>query len=136
MAKKIIVTDIEYDTDGLKVKLPKTLVIEIPDVLTDKEEIEEFISDEQARIKYNLGKDVRDWQVNFARNDLQKNYPDNGKLCRISYRPFDYKWTFYTGNSKGFHCYPRNEVMQHFFNGENVGLVFKKGNAEENSASI
>jgi hypothetical protein len=46
MAKKIIVTDIEYDTDGLKVKLPKTLVIEIPDVLTDKEEIEEFISDE------------------------------------------------------------------------------------------
>ena len=100
--------------------------------------IEDFLNldDEQARIKYNLGKDVRDWQVNFARNDLQKNYPDNGKLCRISYRPFDYKWTFYTGNSKGFHCYPRNEVMQHFFNGENVGLVFKKGNAEENSASI
>ena len=103
-----------------------------------KQTIEDFLNldDEKARVKYNLGKDVRDWKVNFAKTDLQKHYPDKGKICKISYRPFDDRFTFYTGNSKGFHCYPRNEVMQHFLNDENIGVVFKMGNAEENSASI
>ncbi|HRH58759.1 MAG TPA: N-6 DNA methylase, partial [Chitinophagales bacterium] len=99
--------------------------------------IEEFLSldDEIARKKFDLGKDVRDWQVNFAKKDLQNYYPNKGKFVKINYRPFDEKWTFYTGKTKGFHCYPRNEVMQHFLKGENIGLVFKLGNAEENSVS-
>jgi predicted helicase len=90
--------------------------------------IETFLSldDETARNKFNLGKDVRDWQVNFARKDLKNNYPEIGKITKITYRPFDDKFTFYTGNSKGFHCYPRNEVMQHFLKGENVGLTLCK----------
>ena len=100
--------------------------------------IETFLSldDETARNKFNLGKDVRDWQVNFARKDLKNNYPEIGKITKITYRPFDDKFTFYTGNSKGFHCYPRNEVMQHFLKGENVGLVYKLGHPEINSAPI
>lgn len=89
-----------------------------------KEVIDEFLSidDESARKRFNLGKDVRDWQVNFARTDLLNHYPDICKFCKISYRPFDDKWTYFTGKSKGFHCYPRNEVMQHFINGANLGL--------------
>ena len=75
--------------------------------------IEDFLKldDETARIKYNLGNDVRDWQVNFARKDLINHYPNNNRIVNISYRPFEDKKTFYTGKSKGFHCYPRNEVM-------------------------
>ena len=98
--------------------------------------IEDFLNldDEAARSKFNLGKDVRDWQVNFARKDLKNNYPNKGIITNISYRPFDIRCTFYTGNSKGFHCYPRNEVMQHFSN-SNLGLVYKLGNSEEKSAS-
>ena len=90
-----------------------------------KKTIEEFLSldDETARKKYNLGKDVRDWQVNFARKDLKNSYFGEGVFSKISYRPFDDKWTFYTGKSKGFHCYPRNEVMQHFLKGDNLGLM-------------
>nr|WP_293285151.1 type ISP restriction/modification enzyme [Allomuricauda sp.] len=93
-----------------------------------KKTIETFLAldDEVARIKFNLGKDVRDWQVNFAKKDLKSNFPDKGTLTKISYRPFDTRWTFYTGNSKGFHCYPRAEVMQHFLKGENVGLTLCK----------
>jgi predicted helicase len=93
-----------------------------------KKTIEEFLSldDETARNKFNLGKDVRDWQVNFAKKDLQNHYPKNGAITKLSYRPFDVRWTFYTGKSKGFHCYPRNEVMQHFIKGENVGIVTNK----------
>ncbi len=99
--------------------------------------INEFLSleDESARTRFKLGKDVRDWQVNFARKDLLDNFPEKGYLTEINYRPFDVRHTFYTGKSKGFHCYPRNEVMKHLLQ-KNLGLVFKLGNAEENSASV
>tara|TARA_R100000935_G_C2839155_1_gene170032 strand:- start:565 stop:3786 length:3222 start_codon:yes stop_codon:yes gene_type:complete len=102
--------------------------------LTDT--IEEFLSleDETARSRFDLGKDVRDWQVNFAKTDLISNYPETGNITNISYRPFDIRWTFYTGNSKGFHCYPRADVMSHLVK-NNLGIVFKLGNAEENSVS-
>lgn len=102
-----------------------------------KSTIDEFLSleDEEARKTFNLGKDVRDWKVSYAKADLENHYPDKGSFTKLSYRPFDDRWTFYTGNSKGFHCYPRTEVMQHFTIGENIGLVYKLGNAEENSVS-
>lgn len=100
--------------------------------------IEDFLSleDEAARIKYELGKDVRDWQVNFAKKDLQENYPNKGKITKVSYRPFDIRYTFYTGKTKGFHCYPRNEIMQNFTSNDNYGIVFKLGNSEENSVPV
>ncbi|MDD2300608.1 MAG: N-6 DNA methylase [Tissierellia bacterium] len=100
-----------------------------------KSNIEMFLSldDETARSKFKLGKDVRDWKVRFAKEDLRNNYLEKGQFTKISYRPFDIRWTFYTGNSKGFHCYPRKEVMQHFILGENIGLAlckqFKSGNS-------
>ncbi len=43
---KYTVTDIDYDTDGEKVDLPKELIIDVPDDITDEYEINEFISDE------------------------------------------------------------------------------------------
>ncbi|MEN2398358.1 type ISP restriction/modification enzyme [Flavobacterium sp. MC2016-06] len=100
-----------------------------------KNTIEGFlnIDNESARIKYNLGKDVRDWQVNLARKDLEKNYPNKGILTKISYRPFDEKYTFYTGNSKGFYCYPRNEIMKHFLHGNNIALNLCKIGRSVNS---
>ena len=93
-----------------------------------KNTIIEFLSldDETARSKFDLGKDARDWQVNFAKTDLQNYFPNKGTFSKVSYRLFDDRWTFYTGRSKGFHCYPRNEVMQHFLNEENVGLTLCK----------
>jgi len=76
--------------------------------------INEFLtlSDEESRIKFNLGKDARDWKVKYAKADLEKFFPDKGTFTKIAYRPFDYKWTYYTGESKGFHCFPRGEVMK------------------------
>ena len=90
--------------------------------------IDEFLilDIEASRNKFNLGKDSRDWQVNSALIDLEKHYPDKGRFVKVNYRPFDYKWTYYTGKSKGFHSYPRNEVMQHFLKGENLGLIVSK----------
>ncbi|MDD9822433.1 MAG: N-6 DNA methylase [Gammaproteobacteria bacterium] len=86
------------------------------------------MDDESARAKFALGKDARDWKVHLARDDLEENIfaAGNDKPTPISYRPFDIRHTYYTGNSKGFHCMPRGDVMQHFIERENVGLIFHK----------
>ncbi len=99
--------------------------------------VESFLSldDETGRTKFNLGKDVRDWQVKFAKKDLLTHYPNKGIFTQLNYRPFDNRWTFYTGKDCGFMCRPRTKVMQHFLNRENLGLVFKLGNAELNAVS-
>jgi predicted helicase len=93
-----------------------------------KSTIDEFLSleDEEARKTFNLGKDVRDWKLSYAKTDLENYYPDKGSFTKLSYRPFDDKWTFFTGKSKGFHCYPRTEVMQQFTLGKNIGLTLCK----------
>lgn len=67
---------------------------------------------EAARERFKLGKDVRDWQVAWAQEDATNNLSQE-KLARIAYRPFDTRWTLYTGNSRAFMCYPRYDVMRH-----------------------
>ena len=69
------------------------------------------LTPETAREKYNLGKDARDWQVVLAQKDLKTSGPKKENLTKILYRPFDIRYTYYTGNSRGFHCMPRSEVM-------------------------
>ncbi len=76
---------------------------------------------EDARNAYNLGDDVRDWKVELAKKDLINSNLDDNRIVQMLYRPFDTRWTYYTGKSKGFHCMPRNEVMKHFLN-ENTGI--------------
>ncbi|MBM4279027.1 MAG: DNA methyltransferase [Deltaproteobacteria bacterium] len=68
---------------------------------------------EIARHAYQLGDDARDWKVNLAQEDLKKSGPSKENIVPILYRPFDIRYTYYTGNSKGFHCMPRGEVMRH-----------------------
>ena len=108
-----------------------------------KTKIAKFLSmsDEKARDEFSLRVDTRDWKVALAREDLESIFPKNksdeskkrvidiNKAIPISYRPFDTQYTFYTGKSKGFHCMPRGEVMQHLHVydddsiGKNVGLT-------------
>lgn len=90
-----------------------------------KKTINDFLQldDESARVKFKLGSDVRDWKVNLARKDLVDSKVDFNRIIPINYRPFDTRYTYYTGKSKGFHCMPRGEVMQHFIKMDNVGLV-------------
>jgi predicted helicase len=68
---------------------------------------------EIARRAYNLGKDVRDWKVTLAQKDLKESGLDKQKIQRILYRPFDVRFTYYTGRSRGFHCMPRGDLMRH-----------------------
>jgi len=77
---------------------------------------------EMARQAYDLGRDVRDWKVVFAQDDLKKTGMDRNKIFQILYRPFDIRFTYYTGRSRGFHCMPRPKVMRHMLE-ENIGLT-------------
>ena len=78
---------------------------------------------ETARTKYNLGKDAQDWTVNLAQDDLKNSGLKDSLVAPVLYRPFDTRYTYYTGNARGFICRPRRDVMRHMTASENVGLV-------------
>ena len=77
---------------------------------------------ELARDTYQLGKDVRDWTVAMAQKDLLDSGPIREKVVPILYRPFDVRYTYYTGRSRGFICMPRPKVMHQMLSGENMAL--------------
>lgn len=102
--------------DGLTIHFSES---DVWDVVTDFSKI----SSEDAREKYALGRDARDWKVSFAQQDILKTGPEKSRIIPVLYRPFDLRYTYYTGRSRGFHCMPRSGVMDHFFGHENIGLV-------------
>ncbi len=86
----------------------------------DKESLLELLKDfstlepNELRRKYDIGNDGRDWRLEYAIRDVRANADNLEKyivLCQ--YRPFDYRWTYYTGKSKSFIAYPRGEVFKH-----------------------
>ena len=86
---------------------------------------------ETAREKYHLGKDVRDWKVELAQKDLRTSGLKEQLVTPVLYRPFDVRFTYYTGQTRGFICMPRPEVMGHMLAGENIGFdASRSGKAE------
>ena len=90
--------------------------------------VNDFVSlpPEEAREKYRLGPDTRDWKVDLAQKDLQTSGPSKDNIVPILYRPFDIRFTYYTGRSRGFQCMPRGEVMQNMITRKNIGLIASK----------
>jgi len=81
------------------------------------------LSVDNARLKYNLGKDARDWKVAYAQQDLINSKLLKNKIEPVYYRPFDTRHTYYTGRSRGFICMPRPDVMNHLRTGNNISLL-------------
>jgi hypothetical protein len=78
---------------------------------------------ERAREGYGLGKDTRDWKVALAQEDIGKSGPARKHIVPILYRPFDIRYTYYTGRSRGFLCRPRRNVMRQMLPGGNIALI-------------
>ena len=97
--------NISYSQEKLKLK--------ILDILEMKEDV--------WRQKYNRKKDARDWTYLTAKKDAAENSMDNFR--RISYRPFDIRWTCYTGNSRGLYSSPQPKSMRHITKQNNLGLI-------------
>jgi predicted helicase len=88
---------------------------------------------EIARQAYQLGDDALDWKVELAQEDLKKSGPTKGNIVPILYRPFDIRFTYYTGNAKGFHCRPRGEVMRHMLQ-DNIAMISPRQFKEKSGA--
>ncbi|CCI13345.1 Adenine specific DNA methyltransferase [Microcystis aeruginosa PCC 9806] len=78
---------------------------------------------EEARSFFCLDEDSRDWKIDLAQKDIKRFDHSQSNISLINYRPFDNRFTYYTGISKGFHCMPRNEVMTHLIQGYNIALT-------------
>jgi len=57
--------------------------------------------------RFQLPPDGRDWRVAWAKSDANRG----GTFTRVLYHPFDFRWTYYTGRTKGFMAYPRYPLM-------------------------
>ena len=94
----------------------------------DKQKLNERINnfktlqEDELRTFYKIKKDSRDWVLSKAMKDLKDNYSlDNFKS--IAYRPFDNRWTFFTGSPKGFFAYSQNRIMRNMVDGRNFALI-------------
>ena len=77
---------------------------------------------EDLRHRYSLGKDARDWKIATAKKDVIANIAFEN-IVPISYRPFDNRYTYYTGNSRGIYASPQRRIMQNILNNQNIALV-------------
>ncbi len=86
----------------------------------DKESLLKLLKDfstlepSELRRKYDIGDDSRDWRLNNAIREVKTNIKRLEEyivLCQ--YRPFDYRWTYYTPNSRTFLAYPVYNVFKH-----------------------
>lgn len=89
--------------------------------------IETQIPEDSLKKQYGLGKNYAKWVIG---NKLKINIDDNN-FVKISYRPFEDKWTYF--DNKLIWRW-RIEVMKHFLKGENIGLVMPKQVAEQESS--
>jgi predicted helicase len=70
---------------------------------------------DEIKKKYDLPEDGRDWTIEFAKKDIQNDVI----IHKEQYRPFDYRFSFYTGKSKGIVAYPRQIVSKHIIGQKN-----------------
>ena len=131
--------------DKICIHFDKESVVKVVNDFADKD-----LDAETIRKKYELPEiDSRDWKVEWAKADVIANVDCHdsanaesrndkapvianevkqsieNKITQIAYRPFDTRYTFFTGKSKGFWGVPAS-LSKHFLQGKNLGLCFPK----------
>lgn len=112
---KLNASGIKTERDNVTIQFSEQILEAIEKDILNLE-IEEF------RKKHSPKPDGRDWKISTAKDDLKKNVSIKSNVL---YRPFDVRKTIYTGKSKGFHSYPRGEIMKHLLK-PNIALVFER----------
>ena len=80
---------------------------------------------EEARKKYAIGKDSKSWSLESALSDLRMN-ANLDALIEFDYRPFDKRWTPYTGNQGGIHFFPASKVSRHLVGHSNLAICYTR----------
>lgn len=69
-------------------------------------------SEQSARKNFRLPQGgVRDWSFSSARQDFLESGPSKNLVKPIAYRPFDTRYCYYTGNSRGLMGWPVSRLM-------------------------
>lgn len=90
-----------------------------------RQKIEQVISTlkncnvEECREKLSIGDDGVAWKVLWAKQDVEMK---EGQFAQVLYRPFDLRWTYYTGKSSGFMARPRMPEAAHLLK-DNIALL-------------
>jgi len=82
------------------------------------------------RHKYQLGEDSRDWKISKAKSDVISSKADRKLIRQIHYRPFDNRFTYYTGTTRGFIGTP-GKIIADCLIYPNMGLVAKRQSKRE-----
>ena len=90
----------------------------LDDVIYDFENLDT----DTLKQKYNTT-DGRDWTVESAKNDIKRH---EGVIKQVCYRPFDNRYTYYSGKTKGFIAYPRKEMYRHLKEGNYTLLTCRQ----------
>lgn len=77
----------------------------------------------EAYRTFALPEDVRDWSVQAAQRDLVSTGPSRDLVRSLCYRPFNKRYTYYTGRARGFIGWPVDKVMRHMLAGPNIALI-------------
>jgi len=78
---------------------------------------------EEARAIFSLPADVRDWKVEWAQRDLTEKGLSQNHIQPVLYRPFDIRYTYWTGKARGFIGWPFEKTMRNLMGGENLALI-------------
>ena len=98
-----------------------------------KNTIERILSIQNPFEEYQI-KDSRRTTKEGRIEDLRNAYKKG--IIPINYRPFDIQFTLPFEKNEFWINSPRNEVMQHFLKGENIGLITAKQSTENNWSII
>ena len=100
-----------------------------------RETVSDFVllTELELKHKYNL-KDSGDWNIISAQTDLRNHSAPEKQIQSIHYRPYDTCWTYYTGQSSGFHARPRRDIMRHLLV-KNLALCVCRRRQKSNMAT-
>lgn len=136
-------TGIDKYMEGIS--MPKLFPINSVGVLTTKDaflvcdtkdEVRQRVSDlirledRDVRTNYRL-KDTDDWSLQGAKNDVGKHI-DDSKIITYDYRPFDKRYIYYTGKTKGIIARPRYEVQRNMLKPNNLALLTCRQGIDDN----
>ena len=77
------------------------------------------------RANYNIGSDTSSWSLVQAFKDIKgiKSTEINKKIKLVNFRPFDIRYTLYTGHSNGFMGRPRLDLVKNIIDRNNFSLI-------------
>lgn len=80
---------------------------------------------------------VRDWKFDNAVQDILDSKINPALVRNVLYRPFDTRYVYYTGRSRGVIGWPVSKLMKHFPTGsKNIGLLTSRMTKGEDFAHV